>query len=67
VNSADQLGCFNAHRSHSPQQILDYFHDLELIQFSGIDDRGNFRQMIDSGDLANASYACGLFHFTKKP
>ena len=59
--------CFNAHRIHSPQQILDYFYDLELIQFSGIDDRGNFRQAIDPGDLANASYACGLFHFTKKP
>ena len=57
--------CFNAHRVHSPQQILDYFHDLELVQFSGIDKR-EFRQDIEPDDLANARYACGLFHFTKR-
>jgi SAM-dependent methyltransferase len=57
--------CFNAHRVHSPQQILDYFHDLELVEFSGID-RGTFRQSMDPADLAEANYACGLFHFTKK-
>ena len=59
--------CFNAHRIHSPQQILDYFHDLKLVQFSGIDDDRTFRQDIDPDDLADSSYACGLFHFTKKP
>jgi hypothetical protein len=59
--------CFNAHRIHSPQQILSYFHDLELLQFSGIDDDGICRQDIAPGDLADATYACGLFHFTKRP
>lgn len=59
--------CFNAHRIHSPQQILDYFCDLELVRFSGIDDGGTFRQDIDPSDLADATYACGLYHFTKKP
>ena len=59
--------CFNAHRIHSPQQILDYFYDLELVRFSGIADDGTFRQEIDPSDLADASYACGLFHFTRKP
>ena len=59
--------CFNAHRIHSPQQILDYFYDLELVRFSGVDDRGNFGQDMAPGDLADAAYACGLFHFTKKP
>ena len=58
--------CFNAHRIHSPQQILDYFGDLELTEFSGIDDTVTFRQKIDPEDLADASYACGLFQFTKK-
>jgi SAM-dependent methyltransferase len=57
--------CFNAHRIHSPQQIMDYFHDLELVEFSGID-RGMFLQGIDPADLAEASYACSLFHFTKR-
>lgn len=58
--------CFNAHRIHSPQQILGYFYDLELIHFSGIDDDGTFRRDMDPNDLADAAYACGLFHFTKK-
>lgn len=58
--------CFNAHRIHSPQQILDYFHNLKLLQFSGISDSGTFRQDIEPGHLADSNYACGLFHFTKK-
>ena len=58
--------CFNAHRIHSPQQILDYFYDLELVRFSGIDDNGTFRRDMDPKDLADAAYACGLFYFTKK-
>lgn len=57
--------CFNAHRIHSPQQILNYFHDLKLIDFSGITDKGEYRERINPEDLANQSYACGLFHFTK--
>jgi hypothetical protein len=57
--------CFNAHRIHSPWQILDYFHDLDLVQFAGIDDRGKFTQGLDPGDLTEANYACGLFHFTR--
>jgi len=58
--------CFNAHRIHSPQQILDYFCDLKLVQFSGIDDKEIFKQNIDPSNLADASYACGLFHFVKQ-
>jgi SAM-dependent methyltransferase len=58
--------CFNAHRIHSPQQILDYFFDLDLVQFAGVDDNGNFKEDIDPNDLAEAEYACGLFHFTKQ-
>lgn len=59
--------CFNAHRIHSPQQILLYFDGLELVDFSGIDDHGKFGQKMDPNDLAESTYACGLFHFTKKP
>jgi predicted SAM-dependent methyltransferase len=59
--------CFNAHRIHSPQQILNYFSDLHLVEFSGIDDKGIFKQGIKPDELAESDYACGLFHFTKKP
>ena len=57
--------CFNAHRIHSQAQILQYFNTLELAEFSGIDDNGDFRKNIDPSALESSSYACGLFHFTK--
>jgi hypothetical protein len=57
--------CFNAHRVHSPQQILTYLHQLQLKEFSGIDDNGVFRRNIDIHALDGEHYACGLFHFTK--
>lgn len=58
--------CFNAHRIHSPQQIIEYFGKLELVELSGIDDRGRFKRNIDISILEYSNYACGLFHFTKK-
>jgi SAM-dependent methyltransferase len=58
--------CFNAHRVHSPQQIIDYFSDLKLIELSGIDDQENFKRNINISILESSNYACGLFLFTKK-
>jgi hypothetical protein len=58
--------CFNAHRIHSPKQIIEYFNGLEIVNFCGIDDEGNFRRNVDMSTFENATYACGLFHFTKK-
>jgi len=58
--------CFNAHRIHSPRQIIEYFSSLELVEFSGIDDRGRFKRNIDISILEDSNYACGLFHFTKR-
>jgi SAM-dependent methyltransferase len=58
--------CFNAHRIHSPRQIIEYFSNLELVELSGIDDRGRFKRNIDISILEDSNYACGLFHFTKK-
>jgi len=58
--------CFNAHRIHSPKQIIEYFGGLEIVNFCGIDDEGNFRRGVDMSTFENATYACGLFHFTKK-
>lgn len=57
--------CFNAHRIHSPVQIRDLFADLELVEFSGIDDRGAFMRNADLEEFANQVYACGLFWFRK--
>lgn len=57
---------FNAHRIHSPQQIIEYCNGLQLVELSGINDEGNFIKNIEVAVLENSDYACGLFHFTKK-
>jgi SAM-dependent methyltransferase len=57
--------CFNAHRIHSPQQILDYFPRLRLVDFSGVTDQGEFLEDIEPDEFVDSRYACGLFFFTK--
>lgn len=57
--------CFNAHRIHSTQQIIDYFNNLELRELSCIGDDGVFRENVTIDSLENADYACGLFWFRK--
>ena len=57
--------CFNAHRIHAPEQILQYFYDLRLVDFSAVTDNGQFFSRIDPEYVADANYSCGMFHFTK--
>lgn len=57
--------CFNAHRVHSPDQILEYFSGLKLVEFSFVNDEGRFLQNVDPAEGRNAKYGCGLFQFTK--
>jgi SAM-dependent methyltransferase len=56
---------FNAHRVHTPCQILSYFPDLKLLEFSVEDDELQFHANVKPGDYERADYACGLFWFTK--
>lgn len=59
---------FNAHRIYSYRQIISYFEDFELRDFSLVPDAAR-----DSGLIANASeeladkqtYGCGCFWFVK--
>lgn len=57
--------CFNAHRIHSPDQILEYFSGLKLVEFSFVNDKGHFLQNVGPDEGRNAKYGCGLFQFTK--
>ncbi len=57
---------FNAHRIHSPKQIIDYFGDLKLVEFSGTDDNKIFMENIQVDIFDNSRYACGMFWFTKE-
>lgn len=57
---------FNAHRVHSPDMIVKYFNQLELVELSGVLDDRRFVQNIDSVVLANARFSLGMYLFTKK-
>ena len=57
---------FNAHRIHSPRQILDYFSGLKLVEFSGTDDNKNFIENAELNHFESQRYACGMFQFTKE-
>lgn len=57
---------FNAHRIHSPDQILQYFGGLELVDFSCVDDAGDFRAGVDPAASRGARYSNGMFHFRKR-
>jgi SAM-dependent methyltransferase len=56
---------FNAHRVHDPATIIGYFDDLELAEFSGVDDAGAWGERRDPQDLAGSDYACGCFRFRR--
>jgi hypothetical protein len=58
--------CFNAHRIHSPKQIILYFNKLKLVEFSGTDDNKRFMRNVDLEIMEDSNYACGMFWFTKE-
>jgi hypothetical protein len=41
------------------------FDELQLQEFSGVDDAGRFARGRRLGDLAESIYACGMFHFVR--
>lgn len=57
--------CFNAHRIHAAETILEYFAELELVEFSGVHDDGRFVEDVDHSEFKDSIYACGMFRFRK--
>lgn len=57
--------CFDAHRIHDPEDVVEMFDELQLMEFSGVDDNGVFKRHREIGELAQARYACGMFRFTR--
>ena len=57
--------CFNAHRIHTAKMICEYFKELELVEYSGVDDRGNFLEHIPVDQLDTSNYSLGMFWFKK--
>lgn len=59
---------FNAHRIYAYAQMINYFSDLELVEFALIPDDAASRGMIRHANPAMAgmqNYGCGCFHFRK--
>jgi len=56
---------FNAHRIYSYNQIVEYFNDFELKDFSLITDKGDFIQNSNKETSDNQKYGCGCFWFKK--
>jgi hypothetical protein len=57
--------CFNAHRIHDPHDVVEMFDELQLVEFSGVDDGGVFRRDRGLRELAYARYGCGMFRFIR--
>jgi SAM-dependent methyltransferase len=58
--------CFNAHRVHDPHEVLEWFSELELVEFAGVDDDGAFRRRRSLDELAGQSYACGMYRLIRR-
>ncbi|MBN2106049.1 MAG: DUF268 domain-containing protein [Deltaproteobacteria bacterium] len=59
---------FNAHRIYSYDQILDYFNDLHLQEFSLIEDSGSTSGLLinpEKRKVDQQTYGCGCFWFKK--
>lgn len=57
--------CFNAHRVHDPDTVLEMFPQMKLIQFSYVDDAGNYHEDKPIELASCLEYGCGMFHFEK--
>ncbi len=61
---------FNAHRIYTYGQIVGYFSDLQLVEFSLIPDTPQSNGLISNAtedDANKCSYGCGCFWFQKSP
>ena len=59
---------FNAHRIYTHNQIMEYFSDLQLEEFSLIPDDFQSKGLISNAtedDVNLCNYGCGCFWFTK--
>ena len=52
-------------RVFSPHEVIKKFSELHLVEFSYVDDAGNFHEFADINDARNENYACGCFLFRR--
>lgn len=57
--------CFNAHRIFDPETVVNMFSDLHLLDYSFVNDRGEFHENVIPRESSDCEYACGMFVFIK--
>lgn len=58
--------CFNAHRIHAPETIMEYFTGLEIVEFCGVHDDERYVERVGLDEFRESEYACGMFWFRKR-
>jgi SAM-dependent methyltransferase len=61
-----QRVCFNAHRVFDPKGFTTLFPTLSLVNFSHVDDAGQFYESSTFENACSNEYACGMYVFTKQ-
>jgi SAM-dependent methyltransferase len=56
---------FNAHRVFDPEYLCKKFKSMELVEFSMVNDNGEFIENISVKEAEDQDYACGMFWFKK--
>ena len=58
---------YNAQRIFAPRTIVDFANslNLHLIEFSYVDDEGDFHEKCDVDDAAHCQYGCGCYLFER--
>lgn len=57
--------CFNAHRVLHPLQPINIFNNLQLVDFSVVNDDEVFIQGVDPQDYLSATFTTGLYCFKR--
>lgn len=57
--------CYNAHRVHDSAQVLAMFDGLQLVEFSGVNDNGEYIENAKHTVLDKCDYGCGFYRFRK--
>lgn len=58
--------CFNAHRVHAPTSVLKMFSRLKLVEFSYVNDVGQYHEASSIEAAGMLEYGCGFFQFEKQ-
>lgn len=56
---------FNAQRIWDPHRPVEMLKELDWVEFSAVNDRGEFLKIADCDRLSRAKYACGLYKFVR--